>query len=112
MGMTLDLTDDETDYLRRAITAHMVELTEALRAQEEAPGSAEVERMLADIRTAATLAGRLPFSRFARNSSNARSNYERDSTVGSDFDCGRRGEHRLPPITNPTHPVRDERGDD
>lgn len=112
MGITLDLTDDETEYLRRAITAHMISMTEQLRAQEDDQRSAEIERLLADIRTAATLAGRLPFSRFARNSIARSSTYERDSTDSSDLDCGGRGEHRFPSLPDPTHPDGDERGHD
>lgn len=111
MAMTLDLTDDEADYMRRAITAHMIVMTEELRALEGEHSAAWAEQMYADIRTAATLAGRLPFHRFAR--SNARSTaYERNSTGSSGLDCGERVERRLPSSTDSAHPTGDERGND
>lgn len=61
MPATLDFTDDETDCMRRALTAYISAMTRDLRAQEAEHSPAQMERMYADIRTAATLAGRLPF---------------------------------------------------
>lgn len=61
MPTTLDLTDDEADCMRRALTAHISAMTKELRAQDAEHSPAQMERMYADIRTAATLAGRLPF---------------------------------------------------
>lgn len=47
--------------MRRALTNHISTLTRELRAQEAQYTPPQIERMYADIRTAATLAGRLPF---------------------------------------------------
>lgn len=108
---TLDLSDEETDYIRRAITAHMILMTEELRALEGEHSAAMAEQMYADIRTAATLAGRLPFNRFAR--SNARStDNERISSSGSRVDCGRGSEHRVASSPDPANSKGNERGDD
>lgn len=61
MVTTIDLTDEQADYMRRAITAHIIAMTEELRALTDESSAEQKERVCADIRTAATLAGLLPF---------------------------------------------------
>jgi hypothetical protein len=62
MAITIDLSDDESECVLRALTGHINTMTTALRANQSAQLSlAQVERMYADIRTAAVVAGRLPF---------------------------------------------------
>jgi Flp pilus assembly protein CpaB len=82
MPTTIDFTDDEADCMRRALTAHISTLTVALRAQDDERGVDQVIRMYEDIRIAASLAGRLPFSRFARSAQD-------DRTISSTTDINR-----------------------
>lgn len=60
MTQTIDLSPDETDCVVRALTAYITATTQALRAPACAQLSAQqLERMHDDIRTAATLTGRI-----------------------------------------------------
>jgi hypothetical protein len=70
MPTTIDITDEEADCMRRALAVLINNHTMSLRALGDEHDPARVVRMFEDIRTAASLAGRLPFSRFARSAQN------------------------------------------
>ena len=60
--LTFDLAEHEVDCLLRSLMEHVETLTRKLRAPEAAQLSAvEVALVCDQIRTAATLAGRLPY---------------------------------------------------
>jgi hypothetical protein len=59
---TLDIARDDIPCLMRALTGHIMATTRALRSPQAEHFSARmIDEMHADIRKAATIAGRLPF---------------------------------------------------
>lgn len=60
--LTFDVAEHEVDCLLRSLMEHVEKLTQRLRAPEAAQlSAAEVACVCDEIRTAATLAGRLPY---------------------------------------------------